>query len=120
MEATKMQPLYNLCRHNYKYAELYLAIRIAFYISSLVVTSISIIKCFSLVAVAGFERTNYTFSESDSMGKICVVVTNPPREEELVIRIELQASSRDITARKVQFQFCNALLNVLFFNRVCC
>ena len=54
-----------------------------------------------IVAVAGFEHTNYTFNESDIMGDICVLVTNPPMNEELVLRIALQTSTMDGTARNV-------------------
>ena len=53
----------------------------------------------TIVHVAGFERTNYTFNESDIIGEICVLVTNPPMNEELVFRIALLISTIDGTAR---------------------
>ena len=49
--------------------------------------------------VVSFEQPSYTFNESAAMGEVCVVVIDPPPLEELVFRVMLQASSRDITAR---------------------
>ena len=59
-------------------------------------------KSITIVAVVGFERSNYTFNESDFFGEICILVTNPPMNEELVFRIALQTSTIDGTARMLQ------------------
>ncbi len=51
-----------------------------------------------LVAVVGFERTNYTVNETDGFVEVCVVVTTPPPTEELVFPIVLRVTGRNVTA----------------------
>ena len=65
-----------------------------------------------IVAVVGFEQTSYTFNESDITGDVCILVTNPPMNEELVFRITLQTSAMDGTARMLQnlYNVANLLL----------
>ena len=52
---------------------------------------------FVIVAVAGFER-NYTVNETDRSVEVCVLVTNPPPEQELVFQITLTTQNRNVTA----------------------
>ena len=66
------------------------------------ITSLCSPQSILIVAVAGFEQTSYTFNESDIMGDVCILVTNPPINEELVFRITLLTSTMDGTARMLQ------------------
>ena len=46
----------------------------------------------------GWEEPSYTVNETVGRAVVCVNVTNPPLNEELVIRVEVIPSTRSFTA----------------------
>ena len=55
-----------------------------------------------LVAIVGFEQSNYTINETNVSQEVCVVVFSPPAYEELVFHIDLLYETRTGTAGKLQ------------------
>ena len=50
------------------------------------------------VALVGFESPNYTVNESDGSVEVCIVVTNPPANEDLIFDIITHHVTRSGTA----------------------
>lgn len=55
----------------------------------------------TIVAVVGFEQTDYTVVEEEGSVEICVAVTNPPPEQVLIFDILLLLETSTGTASEL-------------------
>lgn len=50
------------------------------------------------VVTVGFEESSYSVSEMDGTVEVCVIMTNPPPDEDFTFHISLQHRTRTGTA----------------------